>query len=290
MDEDVDIKIPNRDGGPLVFGTIQRGDAAAAVAAGEAAGNIFRQTADAEVLDLPEVGGQKPVGSGRTRCGLDMLWARQQLSTRLRPWLSTAWYSSRPLCIACAPAVGQRWLALGALSFRSPRASVPWLVALQASAEHARKQQELMREIELRRKMKATVVPTNDGEVRRMLRQLGEPVTLFGEREVRGDVTGRCCGPRLCVDGEAVARHVCGLLCSARPQEGRAPAGVPHAMPALPTPGACVRCSPWPADGAARPPETAGGTHGRGCCGGGTGPAHGGGDGGGRGSRRRPRQ
>ena len=42
-----------------------------------------------------------------------------------------------------------------------------------------------MREIELRRKMKATVVPTNDADVRRMLRQLGEPVTLFGEREVR---------------------------------------------------------------------------------------------------------
>lgn len=55
MDDDVDIKIPNREGGPLVFGTIQRGDAAAAVAAGEAAGNIFRQTADAEVLELPEV-------------------------------------------------------------------------------------------------------------------------------------------------------------------------------------------------------------------------------------------
>ncbi|KAL4445403.1 hypothetical protein ABPG77_011228 [Micractinium sp. CCAP 211/92] len=107
MDDDVDIKIPNREGGPLVFGTIQRGDAAAAVAAGEAAGNIFRQAADAEVLDLPE-----------------------------------------------------------------------------ASAEHARKQQELMREIELRRKMKATVVPTADSEVRRMLRQLGEPITLFGEREM----------------------------------------------------------------------------------------------------------
>ena len=51
-----------------------------------------------------------------------------------------------------------------------------------------------MREIELRRKMRATVVPTNDGEVRRMLRQLGEPVTLFGEREVRTAVVcmGEC--------------------------------------------------------------------------------------------------
>ncbi|EFN58103.1 hypothetical protein CHLNCDRAFT_20357 [Chlorella variabilis] len=47
-----------------------------------------------------------------------------------------------------------------------------------------RKQEELMKEIELRRKMKATVVPTNDQEVRRMLRQLREPITLFGEREM----------------------------------------------------------------------------------------------------------
>ncbi len=51
-----------------------------------------------------------------------------------------------------------------------------------------RKQEELMKEIELRRKMKATVVPTNDQEVRRMLRQLREPITLFGEREVSKDV------------------------------------------------------------------------------------------------------
>ena len=62
----------------------------------------------------------------------------------------------------------------------------------QASAEELERQQELVREIELRRRMKATVVPTNDHEVRRMLRQLGEPITLFGEREVRtlGGVVG----------------------------------------------------------------------------------------------------
>ena len=52
MDEDV--KLPS--GGPaLVFGTIKPGDSAAAVAAGVAAGNIMRQEADAEVLELPEV-------------------------------------------------------------------------------------------------------------------------------------------------------------------------------------------------------------------------------------------
>ncbi|PRW05847.1 U4 U6 small nuclear ribonucleo PRP4 [Chlorella sorokiniana] len=107
MDEDTPVRLPAVGEQPVVFGAIKRGDTAAGLAAGIAAGNIFRQTADAEVLELPE-----------------------------------------------------------------------------ASAEQARKQQELMREIELRRKMKATVVPTNDGDVRRMLRQLGEPITLFGEREM----------------------------------------------------------------------------------------------------------
>lgn len=41
-----------------------------------------------------------------------------------------------------------------------------------------------MEEVELRRRMKAIVVPTSDVEVRRMLRKLAAPVTLFGEREV----------------------------------------------------------------------------------------------------------
>lgn len=55
---------------------------------------------------------------------------------------------------------------------------------LQAGAEQRRKQQELMEQVELRRKMAATVVPTSDADVRRLLRQLGEPITLFGEREM----------------------------------------------------------------------------------------------------------
>jgi hypothetical protein len=32
--------------------------------------------------------------------------------------------------------------------------------------------------------MRFTVVPTADPEVRKLLRQLGEPITLFGEKEV----------------------------------------------------------------------------------------------------------
>ncbi|KXZ52453.1 hypothetical protein GPECTOR_9g497 [Gonium pectorale] len=41
-----------------------------------------------------------------------------------------------------------------------------------------------LREFELRRKIRQVVVPTDDGKVRLLLRQLGEPVTLFGEREM----------------------------------------------------------------------------------------------------------
>lgn len=32
--------------------------------------------------------------------------------------------------------------------------------------------------------MRSLVVPTSDSEVRQLLRQLEEPITLFGEREV----------------------------------------------------------------------------------------------------------
>ncbi|KAG2441873.1 hypothetical protein HXX76_003480 [Chlamydomonas incerta] len=41
-----------------------------------------------------------------------------------------------------------------------------------------------IQEFELRRKIRQVVVPTDDGKVRQLLRQLGEPVTLFGEREM----------------------------------------------------------------------------------------------------------
>ena len=43
---------------------------------------------------------------------------------------------------------------------------------------------EKVNEFELARRMKATVVPTDDIKVRLLLRQMGEPITLFGEREV----------------------------------------------------------------------------------------------------------
>jgi U4/U6 small nuclear ribonucleoprotein PRP4 len=43
---------------------------------------------------------------------------------------------------------------------------------------------EKITELETRREMRDVVVPVNDNEVRGLLRQVGEPVTLFGEREV----------------------------------------------------------------------------------------------------------
>eukprot|EP00884_Botryococcus_braunii_P020977 jgi/Botrbrau1/7563/Bobra.0159s0013.1 len=55
----------------------------------------------------------------------------------------------------------------------------------QASVDALRKQEELLAIVEERRRIRETVVPTDDKEVRRMLRALEEPITRFGEREVR---------------------------------------------------------------------------------------------------------
>ena len=54
--------------------------------------------------------------------------------------------------------------------------------ALSDGSEQTReRQEELMRELESRRRQRAIAVTTDDGEVRAQLRQHGEPVTLFGE-------------------------------------------------------------------------------------------------------------
>ncbi len=55
---------------------------------------------------------------------------------------------------------------------------------VQGSRQAQILQEEAVRQMEIRRRMRAEVVPTQDGDVRRMLRQLEHPVTLFGEREV----------------------------------------------------------------------------------------------------------
>jgi hypothetical protein len=55
---------------------------------------------------------------------------------------------------------------------------------VQASRRQQEEQEKLLRDFELRRRIRSTVVPTDDGKVRAMLRALGEPITLFGEREV----------------------------------------------------------------------------------------------------------
>jgi hypothetical protein len=62
----------------------------------------------------------------------------------------------------------------------------------QASRRDRDEQEKLLAEFELRRKIRATLVPTDDGKVREMLRQLQEPITLFGEREVRWDPCSAC--------------------------------------------------------------------------------------------------
>ena len=59
-----------------------------------------------------------------------------------------------------------------------------WGAMSQGSRHQQMIQEEELRRVDLRRRMRATVVPTSDAEVRRLLRQLGEPVTLFGEQQV----------------------------------------------------------------------------------------------------------
>ena len=55
--------------------------------------------------------------------------------------------------------------------------------ALSAGSQAAKAAQELaLREQEIARKARSVVVPTNDNLVRKKLRELGEPITLFGER------------------------------------------------------------------------------------------------------------
>ena len=56
---------------------------------------------------------------------------------------------------------------------------------MQASRDAQILQEDAVRQMELRRRMRAEVVPTQDADVRSTLRLLKEPVTLFGEREVR---------------------------------------------------------------------------------------------------------
>ncbi len=65
-------------------------------------------------------------------------------------------------------------------------------------SQHAKiLQEEALRQAEQRRRIRATMAPTADADVRRVLRQIGHPVTLFGEREVRE--SSRVCGALLLV-------------------------------------------------------------------------------------------
>jgi U4/U6 small nuclear ribonucleoprotein PRP4 len=52
-----------------------------------------------------------------------------------------------------------------------------------ASSERARAEaQGLLQELDRKRKARSLAVPTDDGRVRARLREIGEPITLFGER------------------------------------------------------------------------------------------------------------
>jgi U4/U6 small nuclear ribonucleoprotein PRP4 len=56
--------------------------------------------------------------------------------------------------------------------------------APQESAATRERQESLLKEFALRRRARAMAVPTDDKAVRAALREHGEPITLFGEREM----------------------------------------------------------------------------------------------------------
>lgn len=77
---------------------------------------------------------------------------------------------------------------------------------VQGSMQARKAQEEALAQAEMRRKMRQTVVPTDDGEVRALLRRLGEPITLFGEREVWSVTAMHNLGSEV---------HMIAILCSA---------------------------------------------------------------------------
>ncbi|GMH40875.1 hypothetical protein BSKO_08779 [Bryopsis sp. KO-2023] len=54
----------------------------------------------------------------------------------------------------------------------------------QTSRVAKERQEQILKDFEMRRKIQSTVVPTDSAQVKQVLRNLGEPITLFGEREM----------------------------------------------------------------------------------------------------------
>lgn len=56
-----------------------------------------------------------------------------------------------------------------------------------ASSERARQENKaVLDELERKKRARTMAVPTDDGRVRARLREIGEPITLFGERVREG--------------------------------------------------------------------------------------------------------
>jgi hypothetical protein len=82
------------------------------------------------------------------------------------------------------------------------------MMALSSSSQSSiAKTEELQRQVEARRIARTIIVPTNDDQVRLKLREIGEPITLFGER-----VRSAC--PPLCDSCLVVCRKRAGIWSS----------------------------------------------------------------------------
>jgi U4/U6 small nuclear ribonucleoprotein PRP4 len=68
--------------------------------------------------------------------------------------------------------------------YRQTAGDVEVMELPEASRAHLDEHMAKVEQLELRRQMKNIVVPVLDSEVRTLLRQMGEPITLFGEKEM----------------------------------------------------------------------------------------------------------
>ena len=83
-----------------------------------------------------------------------------------------------------APTDGQSRMGAGGNIYRDEAANAEVMDLPNASSQQTQRQSEIVEQLELKRRMKSLVVPTADSEVRQALRSIGEPITLYGEKEL----------------------------------------------------------------------------------------------------------
>ena len=115
---------------------------------------------------------------------VEMSTEREKESIMELPEVQSGFIIMDRLCqFPCARSLFMFHSALPSLP-RLPSFAVENKKKLQASRAQLMEQQEKVEAFELRRRMKSIVVPVLDDDVRKLLRRMNQPITLFGEREM----------------------------------------------------------------------------------------------------------